>query len=162
MCGRSSSPQHNQLFERKQDDKLHATEFGIKSINYLYKEEKNIIFKQAKACTGLFLKVRWRKQAEVGHCMFLWKPDKKEQRRTLCSGECRLWNFLRVYSLQDPGLITKFDLHPSRIALGFPDIKDGWVVGKSHAFRIPCAARAESMMPAEDRNTTTNKRQSNS
>lgn len=55
-----------------------------------------------------------------------------------------------------------FDLHPSRIELDFPDMKDGWVVGKSHAFRIPCVARVESMMPVEDRDTTKNKRQSNS
>lgn len=36
-------------------------------------------------------------------------------------------------------------------------MKDGWVVGKGHAFRIPCVARAESMMPVEDRDTTTKK-----
>lgn len=55
-----------------------------------------------------------------------------------------------------------FDLHPSRIELDFPDMKDGWVVGKIHAFRIPCVARVESMMPVEDRDTMKNKRQSNS
>lgn len=95
--------------------------------------------------------------------MSLWKADKEEQRQT----------FWRVpppklsQSVQSPGpsleRSTKSNLHPSRIALGSPDIKDGWVCwGKSHAFRIPCAARAESMMPVEDRDTTTNKRQSNS
>lgn len=30
-------------------------------------------------------------------------------------------------------------------------------VGKSHAFRIPCVAQAESMMPVEDRETTNKK-----
>lgn len=53
-------------------------------------------------------------------------------------------------------------MHPSRIELDSPDMKDGWVVGKSHAFRIPCVAQAESMMPVEERDTTIDKRQSNS
>lgn len=83
------------------------------------------------------------------------KNTDREERSSGLFGSCI---FLRVYPLPEPYLIRNFDLHPSRIELDSPDLKDGWVVEKSHAFRIPCVARAESMMPAEDRDTTTNKK----
>lgn len=44
---------------------------------------------------------------------------------------CRLLPTKLSQGVSSPGLSleksAKSDLHPSRIALGFPDIKDGWV-----------------------------------